>query len=475
MSQLFELRRILVPCLGLGCWLYGARPSFAQSAAPAGPPAAMQPAPAAQAASPSQSLPAQQPNGTRPGSQSAPGNTVAPPSSQAAVATAVEAPPQLQLPSLERVVALAMERAPEVTMGKATVEASRSSLVGARVAPLLNPYLEVVAEQGRGVNRNVAVTGSLFLPLEVAGQRGRRVAEAESFIHWNQATLGRVRARAAGEAVSVFGQLLAVAARLETLQELVQSAGTEAQVLAARRDAGDATERDAQLAAVERARIAVQLEESRAALHAAQGELLRLTGQRFVVPSGTHVFPRLAPRPMQSKDAAPWVQAAEAEASYYARTHERLGRDRVGPVSVILQGGRGDSGETRLGAGLAWELPTFRRLQGERARALSEAARAQVEARVLRAGIEQRLSRISEEYAGLMAAIQVLDREAIPAAQAATESATRMQRAGKTDLLSVVVARRDLYVLRLRRLEIAERNWELLGEWVELTGRLPNQ
>jgi hypothetical protein len=48
-----------------------------------------------------------------------------------------------------------------------------------------------------------------------------------------------------------------------------------------------------------------------------------------------------------------------------------------------------------------------------------------------------------------------------------------MQLAGKTDLLSVVVARRDLFMLRLRRLDIAERAWALLGDWVELTGKVP--
>jgi outer membrane protein TolC len=153
---------------------------------------------------------------------------------------------------------------------------------------------------------------------------------------------------------------------------------------------------------------------------------------------------------------------------------QRLDREKIPPMTVILQGGRGDYGETRLGAGLAWYFPAFRANQGERAKAQAGSTRARAAAAAYRASITQRLNAITEEGVHLRTAVERLDREAIPAAQLATESATRMQQAGKTDLLSVVVARRDLFVLRLQRLEIAERAWRLLGDWVELTGTLPS-
>src|SRR5512145_2105617 len=64
--------------------------------------------------------------------------------------------------TLERVLALARERAPEVMVARAEVEASRSVGVGARVSPVLNPYLEVIAERGgRGVTRDLAFTAQL--------------------------------------------------------------------------------------------------------------------------------------------------------------------------------------------------------------------------------------------------------------------------------------------------------------------------
>lgn len=395
----------------------------------------------------------------------------------AAKVAAVSLPFEGEAPTLDRVLSLARERAPEITAARAELQASQSAKVGARMSPVLNPYLEVIADRSTrsGITRDVTLTAQLHTPLEVAGQRGRRIAEADSYIQWNAASFAQSRAQVAGMAVRSFGECVSWTARYETLSELLASAATEAAVMLARRDAGDATQRDAQLAELERARIAVQLAETKASLASALSELTRLTGHRFGPPNTAHLFPpvQLSAPPSSFARNAPVVQSYEAEARFHARAEERLDRERVPPVTVILQGGRGDSAETRLGVGLAWNFPIARYNQGERARARAESDRARVTAGAQRASIAHRLAAIEEEAMHLRAAIERLDHEAIPAASLATESATSMQLAGKTDLLSVVVARRDLYVLRLRRLEIAERAWALLGEWVELTGKLP--
>jgi outer membrane protein TolC len=284
-----------------------------------------------------------------------------------------------------------------------------------------------------------------------------------------------MRAEFSGGVIRTYGDYVAAAAKLETLVELRDSAVVEATTLAMRRDAGDATERDAQLAELERARIAVQVEEARAALSAARNELGRLTGQRVAAPNRAVLFPQLVGVRASANDVAnsPIVRTAEAEAQYFAQQDIRLERERIPPMSVILQAGRGDFGETRLGAGLAWTIPAFRKNQGERAHAQAEVVRARAAAATFRQSIGLRLDAIAEEAQLLHAAFDRIDQEAIPAAVLATNSATRMQQAGKTDLLSVVVARRDLSTLKLRRLELATRAWTLLGDWVSLTGAVP--
>jgi cobalt-zinc-cadmium efflux system outer membrane protein len=348
--------------------------------------------------------------------------------------------------------------------------------VGARVSPLLNPYLEVVAERGgRGVTRDLAFTAQLHTPIEIGGQRSRRINEADSFVEWRTASLEQLRAQILGATVRSYGECIAYAARLDTLDELLQSARAEASVLVSRRDAGDATERDTQLAEVERARVESQLKEVQASLNSALNELGRLTGRRFTAVDTAELFPKVTMNVPgnQQVPSAPAVLGAQAEARFYGRVDERLARERIPPLSVILQAGRGDLTETRLGAGLAWSLPAFRYNQGERAKAQAEAERARATAATYSRSIAQRLRAIAEEDRLLRVAVDELDRDAIPAATLATDSATRMQRAGKTDLLSVIVARRDLYLLKLRRLEIAQRSWQLLGDWVGLTGKVP--
>jgi hypothetical protein len=275
-----------------------------------------------------------------------------------------------ETPTLEKVLTLARERAPEITAARAELQASQAAKVGARVSPVLNPYLEVVADRSTrsGITRDVTLTAQLHTPLEVAGQRGRRIAEADSYIQWNTTSFAQTRAQVTGVAVRSFGECVAWTARYETLSELLASAATEAGVMLARRDAGDATQRDAQLAELERARIAVQLEETKASLASALSELTRLTGFRFGPPSTAHLFPpvQLSAPPSNFARTAPTVQYFEAEASFHAQAEERLDRERIPPVTVILQGGRGDLAETRLGLGLAWSFPISRYNQGER-------------------------------------------------------------------------------------------------------------
>jgi hypothetical protein len=61
----------------------------------------------------------------------------------------------------------------------------------------------------------------------------------------------------------------------------------------------------------------------------------------------------------------------------------------------------------------------------------------------------------------------------MPAAQAALTAAIELRRLGKSDYLVVLIARRDVTSLSLRRVDLCEREWELLAGWVECTGNLP--
>jgi hypothetical protein len=70
-------------------------------------------------------------------------------------------------------------------------------------------------------------------------------------------------------------------------------------------------------------------------------------------------------------------------------------------------------------------------------------------------------------------ALSLVTASALPAATRAVSAAAETHRAGKGDWLSVLVSRRDLSALSLRRLELLDKSWSLLGELAEMTGESP--
>lgn len=390
--------------------------------------------------------------------------------------TASPVGPGRRVPSLERVLQLAAQRAPSVVVSQAAVESSQSGFVGARLAPLGNPYLEVVAGRGnQGATRDVSVQGTLWLPIEITGQRRSRIDEARALVSLRGAELGATRAEVAGAAVRSYGLAVVSAERVALLTEIGKHARTEADLFAARVDAGDATVRNAALAEVEAARSDLLLEETRADLVAALGQLSILVGEAYeAAPSAALEPPLVAPIVARSRGtAAPRARVAAAEAGYWSRVAERAGREGKSPLSVIVQGGRGDLGETRVGAGIGYAFPVFRAGQGERARAEGERRRATVARDLAHQVIARRVQAVERELTQLVRARTLLVDRAIPAAQRATDAAVELQQRGKEDLLTVIVSRRQLAELRLRRLDLAARAWALVAELVELTGVTP--
>lgn len=393
----------------------------------------------------------------------------------AALSVAHESP--ATTPSLRELVTRARERAPEVVLGRAQLQASRSSYASARMAPVGNPYLEIRADRGnRGVTQDVYIDGSLWLPVEVSGQRKSRGREAADFVAWNEALVQQARASATARTVRAYGALVVGAKRLRVLQELSEATETESRYYAERLAMGDATERDAALSAVDAARHKMLLSETKSELVRANGELIELTGMRVnaevtrdALPS---VFVRTAPA-VPPVAQSPTLRVLRAQAEYYASSRERLRKEGQSPISIGVLAGRGDFGETRLGAGLGYAFPLFRTNQPERARAEAERVRALQELALRREVFARRLEVLRLELAELRNAFDILTDAALPSAERAVAAARETYRAGKGDLLSVLVSRRDFSSLALRQLEILDKSWQLFSELVEVTGELP--
>jgi outer membrane protein TolC len=278
-------------------------------------------------------------------------------------------------------------------------------------------------------------------------------------------------ALAEAAAVSAYGQAAVGENRLAVLAELLEVASSEAASYEARYGAGDVTVRDARLAEVELARYAVFVEETKADVELALSELSRLAGVDYASPpAATLRPPPVAPIAI---DRAPTLALSRAEAAFHDRSKERFRREGVsGNLSLMLNGGRDEFGEPVVGAGLAYAFPVIRRNQGERAREDAAKRRAQLEERLKRRAIDVRVRGLSAELAQVRRALAILGDKAEPAAVAAVDAAVAMQRAGKSDLLPVLTSRRELGLLRLRRLDLVAREWTITSELVAIAGRL---
>jgi len=383
-------------------------------------------------------------------------------------------------PSLARAMQLAREHAPDVVSARAEVGVARSSYAGARLAPLDNPYLEVFIDRGlQGATKDATVQANLWLPLEMSGQRARRVDEADALVEWQKSVFASTQLAAAGEGVRAYGAVLVAVARLRTLSELVGDAGKEAEVYAQRLEAGDATLQDEKLASMEHARYEVMVAESRADLTRALVDLARATGHVFAPPDGVSAMP---PAPNGSlgeagaqrvAESSPHVVASTREAAFHARAGERAAIESHPPVNLIVTAGRGDLGEPRFGGGVSWTFPIARRNQGDVARADAARTRALAEAEVKRRVVAQGARGLEQERALVRRAREIVETVAVPSAQATVDAAVAMKKAGKGDMLRVLTARRDLALLKLRRLELIAREWGIVGDIVALTGDLP--
>ena len=80
---------------------------------------------------------------------------------------------------------------------------------------------------------------------------------------------------------------------------------------------------------------------------------------------------------------------------------------------------------------------------------------------------------LTSELAELGRAFEIVTHSALPAAQRAVAAATETYRSGKSDYFSVLLSQRDFSTMALRRLEILDKSWMLLGDLVEITGEVP--
>jgi outer membrane protein TolC len=386
-----------------------------------------------------------------------------------------------EFPDLEQAVALARDRALVVADAQAELSAADAQVAGASVSSIGNPSTDVQVDRGLTTSTTIQALTFTYLPIDVAGQRGTRISEAERLVDWRRQGVVDARGIATGEVVAAYGSMLVVAARISETAAGEQAAREEARYFAARLQEKATTVYEQKLTEAEVARWVQSSAEARLGLVRQRARLSELTGilDLGVPAGGTGPAPPPLRRAWDDAhvaevaDRAPLVARLDAEKRYWDASVTHYRRERIPPLSLELIAGRGTLGETRLGGGAVLTFPMTRRYQGEIARAEHGRAEAETRRALYRTVIEARVRAARDTLTAVRTASAELNATALPALERAVAAATEAFKAGKIDLSRALLARRDLSLARARRLDLLEEGWRAYAELAAVVGDLP--
>lgn len=393
-----------------------------------------------------------------------------------------------EFPTLQHAIEAARSRAIVVAEAEAELGVANAQMAGARVSSFGNPYTEIQVDRGWTTPNPGERTGIVqalsftYFPIDFAGQRGKRIEEAERLIEWRKIGIVNARALATGAAVTAYGEMVVGAQRVVESAAGEQTARDEAKYFEGRFEAKDTTLYEKSLAEAEVARWVQQKAEAIVRVAQARARFGEVTGSPRVdtPPSSTP----LAPPNLRATwddaqigklvDRTPIVARLVAERHYWDASVERYEREKIPPVSLEVIAGRGGGfGELRLGGGAVITFPITRRFQGEIARAEKGRENANRQLELYRTIIETRLRAARDAILAIRTALDELDANGIPALERAVTAAVEGFKAGKIDLTRALLARRDLAIARARRLDLIEAAWRAYADLVILSGDLP--
>lgn len=385
-------------------------------------------------------------------------------------------------PTLDTAVRLARTRAIAAVEAESQVAQAEGMLTGAKVSVLGNPYIEVQFDRGT-LNPQLQALGFLYFPLDILGQRGARIDEAEKFVNWRKLGMVDARSYVTGETVSTWGEVVIARTRVELAVEGEAAARKEADFFSERLKAGDTTQYEASLAEAEIARWVQARVEATLRMTTASSRLVQLTAKADLSEPPKEISAARPPRlrgtwddawVAQALEKSPLLARVRGERDFYDASIERYKAERLPQFTFELIGGRGaDRGEGRMGAGFVLGFPFTRRYQGEIAKAEAARNHAVQHYDLYKRVLETRMKTSRTTLLEVQKAVEQLETSGIPALTRAVDAAFEAYKLGKTDISRVLLTRRDLASTRSRRLDLLEIAWRAYGDLTTFSGDLP--
>ncbi len=415
--------------------------------------------------------------------------------------------------TLERVVADAVERSPEV----AAARAAEAGAEGVRSADgrwlQQNPQLEVEAASDAltGDQGEQRVEMMLSQTVEVAGQRGLRVARAEASLDAARARSRAAVLDAAAEAVSAAVELERREARARLAVEALELARALEEATGRRFAAGDVPELERNGAALERARAEARAALARAEVAGARAVLNRRLGRPAAAPLSVAVMgageaevvqagaaelsssAQAAARPDSRAARAtlpspllterPELQAARAEEAAATAEVELLRRERFPDPTLGLGYERERRPESHgaitdlhtehlLVARLSVPLPLWERNQRELAEARARRSAREAERVAREREVEAATAMAGSTFEAARAAHTALN-AALPAVERNLDLVRRAYEAGELGLDALLLARDRAFAARAETVDAAAELARARTALLRAEGRLP--
>lgn len=384
--------------------------------------------------------------------------------------------------SIREAVDLALERNAEVQTSVAEVAAARARLAGASALFPTNPEVNAAAGPRRGANINETDLGvDVGQRIEIAGQRGLRVAAAEAGVAAAEGHLQARKGEVAADVRDAFVRVLATGEQLKLAGSAAELAKSALAAADERKRVGAASQIETNTARVELGRALREQLIAQRRSAAALGELRLLLGldsSEQLEPQG----PLATPAPRERLDSASLldearrnradlraareeVAAAQAERSLASR--ELVPSPRLG-VSV-----RREEEATIVQGTVGIDLPVFNRNQAARGATAAREQQAQIALAALQRRIAQEVELAAGRYQSAASATALYQGEVLGASEQNLTLVTEAYRAGKIDFLQLVVLRRSAVEARLGFTEAIEELNAADAQLDRVLGRIP--
>ena len=359
--------------------------------------------------------------------------------------------------TLEEVLSRARTQAPQVIAARMAIEEARGNLLGASVRLTSNPELDLSIGSRYAVgSRSTDLQIGFSQMLDPSGQRASRIEGAMARIDQSIASADATMRDALRIAAGMFYRAVYSTEQVRMLASSEELAAGTYQIAQQRARAGDLAALEVNLARASLARARANREMAEAERSTALGALRATLGlaEDIVVqgaldlPAALDVRgldPTVQPRP-QLLALEHAIREAEAEVKLggtfskptygFGVRYEREGDDRI-----VL-------------GGLNISLPAFSKRQDLTATGLARAARLRAELAAARTRIEIELQTAVASYQRRVAAVRILESDALPSIDDNDTLTTRSFEVGQIGLPDVLLIRREAMETRLEHLSL---------------------